>query len=132
MTVMKDSIFATGSRKTASAKVWLAPGKGEVKINNQKAKEYLGRDDLVDVVLMPFKTTGLEGQYNIVCKVIGGGVASQAAAIALGTSRALVAKNEELRKTLKGAGLLKRDPREKERMKYGLAKRRKRFQWTKR
>lgn len=129
---MKDSIFATGSRKTAVAKVWLSSGKGEIKINNQNAKDYLGRDDLVDLVMMPFKSTGLEGQYNAVCKVVGGGLASQAGAIALGMSRALVAKNEELRKTLKSAGLLKRDPRQKERMKYGLAKRRKRFQWTKR
>jgi small subunit ribosomal protein S9 len=129
---MKDSIFAVGSRKTATAKVWLMPGKGEIKINNQKVKEYLRRDDLVDVVMTPFRTTGLEGQYDVVCKVIGGGTSAQAAAIALGMSRALVAKNEELRKTLKSAGLLKRDPREKERMKYGLAKRRKRFQWTKR
>jgi small subunit ribosomal protein S9 len=129
---MKDSIFATGSRKTATAKVWLMPGKGEIKINNQKAEQYLGREDLFALVKTPFTSTGLEGQYDIVCKVVGGGLASQAAAIALGTARALVAKNEELRKTLKSAGLLKRDPREKERMKYGLAKRRKRFQWTKR
>jgi len=129
---MKDSIFATGSRKTATAKVWLITGKGEIKINNQKAKDYLGRDDLVDLVMTPFRSTGLEGQYNAVCKVIGGGLSAQAGAIALGVSKALVAKNEELRKTLKSAGLLKRDPREKERMKYGLAKRRKRFQWTKR
>jgi small subunit ribosomal protein S9 len=129
---MKDSIFATGSRKTAVAKVWLISGKGEIKINNKKAKDYLGRDDLVDLVMTPFKSTGLEGQYNAVCKVIGGGLSAQAGAIALGVSKALVAKNEELRKTLKSAGLLKRDPREKERMKYGLAKRRKRFQWTKR
>jgi small subunit ribosomal protein S9 len=129
---MKDSIFATGSRKTAIAKVWLISGKGDIKINNQKAKDYLGRDDLVDLVTMPLKSTGLEDQYNAVCKVVGGGLASQAGAIALGMSRALVNKNEELRKTLKSAGLLKRDPRQKERMKYGLAKRRKRFQWTKR
>lgn len=129
---MKDSIFAVGSRKTATAKVWLAPGKGELTVNNRKAKEYFGRDDLVDLVMTPFRTTGLEGQYKVVCKVIGGGLAAQAAAITLGMARALVAKNEELRKTLKSAGLLKRDPREKERMKYGLAKRRKRFQWTKR
>lgn len=129
---MKDSIFAIGSRKTATAKVWLVPGKGEIKINNQKAKDYLGRDDLFDLVMSPFKTTGIKGQYDVICKVVGGGISSQAAAIALGTARALVEKNEELRKTLKSAGLLKRDPREKERMKYGLAKRRKRFQWTKR
>lgn len=129
---MKDSIFAVGSRKTATAKVWLLPGKGEIKINNQKAKDYLGRDDLFGLVMAPFNTTGLEGQYNIVAKVAGGGLSAQASAVALGMARALVQKNEELRKTLKSAGLLKRDPREKERMKYGLAKRRKRFQWTKR
>jgi small subunit ribosomal protein S9 len=129
---MKDSIFATGSRKTASAKVWLTPGKGSIKINNQEAKKYLGRDDLFDLVNAPLRTTGLEAQYDVLCKVIGGGLSAQAAAIALGTARALVQKNEELRKALKSAGLLKRDPREKERMKYGLAKRRKRFQWTKR
>lgn len=129
---MKDSIFATGSRKTATAKVWLMPGKGEIKINNQKAKEYLGREDLFEIVMMPFRTTSLEGQYDVVAKVVGGGMSAQAGAIALGMSKALVQKNEELRKSLKGAGLLKRDPRGKERMKYGLAKRRKRFQWTKR
>ena len=129
---MKDSIFATGARKTATAKVWLAPGKGEIKINNQKAKEYLGREDLFALVMMPFTTTKLEGQYDVLAKVVGGGLSSQAGAIALGMAKALVEKNEELRKSLKSAGLLKRDPREKERMKYGLAKRRKRFQWTKR
>jgi small subunit ribosomal protein S9 len=66
------------------------------------------------------------------CQVAGGGLAAQAAAVALGAARALVAQNADLRKTLKSADLLKRDPREKERMKYGLAKRRKRFQWVKR
>jgi small subunit ribosomal protein S9 len=129
---MKDSIFATGSRKTATAKVWLMPGKGEIKINNETAKEYLGREDLFEIVMMPFRTTSLEGQYDVVAKVVGGGMSAQAGAIALGMSKALVQKNEELRKSLKVAGLLKRDPRGKERMKYGLAKRRKRFQWTKR
>jgi small subunit ribosomal protein S9 len=94
--------------------------------------KYLGRADLFELVMSPFRTTGIEGQYDLVCQVVGGGLSAQAAAIALGATRALVRKNEELRKTLKSAGLLKRDPREKERMKYGLAKRRKRFQWTKR
>ncbi|MCX8014620.1 MAG: 30S ribosomal protein S9 [candidate division WOR-3 bacterium] len=129
---MKNSIFAVGSRKTATAKVWLTEGKGEIKINNKDPKQYLGRDDLVEIVMMPFKTTGLQGQFDAVCKVSGGGLSAQASAVALGLARALVMKNEELRKTLKSAGLLKREPREKERMKYGLAKRRKRFQWTKR
>lgn len=127
-----NRIFATGSRKTASARIWLGPGKGEVTINEQPFETYLGRADLVDVVNAPFKVTGLAGQYDVSCLVHGGGVASQAGAIALGISRALVMTDPELRKTLKSADLLKRDPREKERMKYGLAKRRKRFQWTKR
>ena len=72
------------------------------------------------------------GQYDLVCQVAGGGLSAQAGAIALGTARLLVRIDSNLRKTLKSAELLKRDPREKERMKYGLAKRRKRFQWTKR
>jgi len=129
---MEKRIFATGSRKTASAKVWVAAGKGDIKINEREALSYLGRQDLVDLVNSPFQVTGLTGQYDAQCLVAGGGNASQAAAIALGISRALVASNPDLRKPLKSAELLKRDPREKERMKYGLAKRRKRFQWTKR
>jgi len=129
---MENKYFAVGSRKTASAQVWLTPGKGEIKINNCSAKDYLGRVDLLETVLAPFKITNTLGQFDLVCKVAGGGVSAQAAAIALGTARALVSLNSNLRKTLKSAELLKRDPREKERMKYGLAKRRKRFQWTKR
>jgi len=129
---MVNTIFATGSRKTAVAKVWLFPGKGEIKINNRNAPDYLGRQDLMNVVLAPFKITNTLGQYDLVCQVSGGGISAQAAAIALGTARALIQVNGNLRKTLKSAELLKRDPREKERMKYGLAKRRKRFQWTKR
>jgi small subunit ribosomal protein S9 len=129
---MENRIFATGSRKTATAKIWLTPGKGEILINNRKALDYLGRPDLMDLVLSPFKTTGTLGQYDLMCQVAGGGTSAQAGAIALGTARALVSIDSNLRKTLKSAELLKRDPREKERMKYGLAKRRKRFQWTKR
>ena len=129
---METRIFATGSRKTASAQVWLAPGTGEIKINRKTAALYLGRGDLIDMVTAPFRVTGLAGQYDTTCMVRGGGTASQAGAIALGISRALAAANPDLRKPLRSAELLKRDPREKERMKYGLAKRRKRFQWTKR
>lgn len=129
---MENRVFATGSRKTASAKVWLAPGNGELTVNDRPAAVYLRRQDLLDVVQAPFKITGLGGRYDVSCAVRGGGVSAQAGAIALGISRALVTADPELRKTLKNAALLKRDPREKERMKYGLAKRRKRFQWTKR
>jgi len=129
---MDKRLFATGSRKTASAKVWLNPGKGDMVVNDKPVGDYIGRRDLLDVVAAPFRVTGLTGQYDVACVVSGGGPASQAAAIALGVSRALVQADPELRKALKSAALLKRDPREKERMKYGLAKRRKRFQWTKR
>lgn len=129
---MQTNLFAVGSRKTATAKVWLALGNGEIKINNRAAKDYLGRDDLLKLINLPFKVLGIENQYNVVAKVRGGGLSAQAGAIALGIARALVLSNEEFRKPLKDAGLLKRDPREKERMKYGLAKRRKSFQWTKR
>ncbi len=129
---MENKLFAVGSRKSATARVYLSPGKGDITINRRKAVDYLGRSDLMDVVLSPFKTTGSMGQYDLICFVAGGGLSAQARAIALGTARALVRLDSNLRKTLKSAELLKRDPREKERMKYGLAKRRKRFQWTKR
>lgn len=129
---MDKKVFATGSRKTASARVWLTPGGGDFVVNERPASVYLRRPDLLDVVNEPFKVAGLSGQYSVVSQVRGGGVSAQAGAIALGIARALVALNPDLRKTLKGAALMKRDPREKERMKYGLAKRRKRFQWTKR
>jgi small subunit ribosomal protein S9 len=129
---MENKQFATGSRKTATAKVWLVTGGTDITVNGRTFEEYFGRPDLVSTALSPLKTTGTAGQYGLTCQVVGGGLAAQAAAIALGASRALVAVNAELRKTLKSADLLKRDPREKERMKYGLAKRRKRFQWVKR
>lgn len=129
---MKESRFATGSRKTATAKVWLYPGKGEIRINRRPAQEYLGRQDLFEVILAPFKTTGTQGQFDVLSEVKGGGISAQAYALTLGISRALIDYNGDFRKPLKSAELLKRDPRMKERMKYGLAKRRKRFQWTKR
>ncbi len=130
---MRESFFAIGSRKSATAKVWLMPqGKGEIKINNRDGRTYLTRDDLYEYVLMPFKVTGTIGQFDVICSCRGGGLSAQTGAIVLGIARALVAYDPEMRKTLKSAELLKRDPREKERCKYGLAKRRKSFQWTKR
>ncbi len=129
---MNNRLFATGSRKTATAKVWLVPGGSENTVNGRPLESYFGRTDLISVALAPLKTTATVGQYGLLCEVAGGGLSAQAAAVSLGIARALVAQNAELRKTLKSAELLKRDPREKERMKYGLAKRRKRFQWVKR
>lgn len=122
----------SGSRKRAVAKVKVQPGKGSVKINGKDPLQYFCRQDLVDLINLPLITAGVKGTFDIYARVSGGGIAGQAGAISLGIARALVNFNPELRPTLKSAGLLKRDPREKERMKYGLAKRRKRFQFSKR
>uniref|UniRef100_A0A7C4CA99 30S ribosomal protein S9 n=1 Tax=candidate division WOR-3 bacterium TaxID=2052148 RepID=A0A7C4CA99_UNCW3 len=127
-----NTLTATGTRKTAVAKVWLVPGTTESTVNGRPLHEYFGRADLVGTAIAPLKTTSTEGQFGLRCRVAGGGLAAQAAAVALGAARALCRHDSELRPPLKSSGLLKRDPREKERMKYGLAKRRKRFQWTKR
>lgn len=129
---MDRTYSATGSRKTATAKVWLIPGTSEMIVNDRSLEKYFGREDLIRTATAPFRATGLTGTFGLKCTVGGGGLSAQAAAVSLGAARALVAHNAELRKALKAANLLKRDPRERERMKYGLAKRRKRFQWTKR
>ncbi len=126
-----ESIF-TGSRKRSVAKIRLSPGKGIIKINGKDPIKYFCRQDLVDLVNLPLITAGVKGSVDIYAKVSGGGVSGQAGAVSLGIAKALINFNPELRPTLKSAGLLKRDPREKERMKYGLAKRRKRFQFSKR
>lgn len=121
-----------GTRKRAVAKVLLKPGSGHIKINGKEAIKYFCRQDLVDLIKLPLITAGVQGNFDINAKVEGGGISGQAGALSLGIARALVNFNPELRPTLKSAGLLRRDPREKERMKYGLAKRRKRFQFSKR
>jgi small subunit ribosomal protein S9 len=129
---MNQVYFATGSRKTAVAKVRLIPGTAESTVNGKPFETYFGRSDLVQMALAPLEITGTRATFGIKCTVAGGGLAAQAGAVALGAARALLTYNPDLRAQLKAAALLKRDPREKERMKYGLAKRRKRFQWTKR
>ncbi len=122
----------TGSRKRARAMVELTAGSGIIKINNFEPIKYFGRKDLVDLVMLPLTTAGVMGSVDIKAKLRGGGISGQAGALSHGIAKALIKYNPELRPTLKSAGLLKRDPREKERMKYGLAKRRKRFQFSKR
>lgn len=129
---MSARFSATGSRKSAVAKVWLVEGTGKLLINGRPANEYFRRPDLTESILVPLRVTQTLGQFDLRSRVAGGGVSAQAAAVSLGVARALVSFNPELRRPLKSALLLRRDPREKERMKYGLAKRRKRFQWTKR
>jgi small subunit ribosomal protein S9 len=121
-----------GSRKTATAKIFLTSGSGVIKVNSRDPLQYFGRQDLVDLVNLPLITAGVMGNVDIKAKISGGGISGQAGALSQCIARALVKHNPELRPTLKSAGLLKRDPRKKERCKYGLAKRRKRFQFSKR
>jgi len=123
---------SSGSRKTATAQIILSSGSGVIRVNNRDPLQYFGRQDLVDLINLPLITAGVKGNFDIKARIAGGGISGQAGALCHGIARALVKFNPELRPTLKSAGLLKRDPREKERCKYGLAKRRKRFQFSKR
>ncbi len=124
--------YATGRRKTASARVWLMPGTGKITINGREASEYLRRLALERLVQQPLRLLGLEGQYDVKATVRGGGISGQAGAIRHGIARALLQVNPEFRLTLKQAGLLTRDAREKERKKYGRHGARRGFQFVKR
>ncbi len=130
-----DSAYipAVGRRKTAVARVRLFPeGTGGILINGKEAKKYFNRDTLVARAQQPLAATGLAERFTITVKVIGGGVSGQAGAVSHGIARALVKIDESLRPTLRQSGLLTRDPRMKERKKYGLKRARKAPQYTKR
>jgi len=127
-----SNFYATGRRKTSTARVWLSPGEGKRTVNGRPLKEYFPRTALHLVIEEPFGAIPGESNFDVVATVRGGGLTGQAGAIRLGISRALVEYDEALRKPLRGAGLLTRDPREKERKKYGLAGARKRYQFSKR
>ncbi|MBN2379098.1 30S ribosomal protein S9 [candidate division WOR-3 bacterium] len=131
-TKVKAPEHAVGTRKRATAKVWLKPGEGKFKINGKQIEEYLKRMDLVLVAKRPLEINKIADKFDVNVQVRGGGLSAQASAVSLGIARGLSKLDPDLHKTLKDEGLLTRDPREKERMKYGLAKRRKSFQWTKR
>jgi small subunit ribosomal protein S9 len=124
--------YATGRRKSAVARVRLVPGDGALMINGHPPSEYFGRRDLETVVTQPLRITDTVDRYAGSVKVIGGGVAGPAGAVCHGIARALIVADPELRGALKKAGLLSRDPREKERKKYGLKRARKAPQYTKR
>lgn len=124
--------YATGRRKTASARVWLMPGTGKITINGREASEYLRRLALERLVQQPLRLLGLEGQYDVKATVRSGGISGQAGAVRHGIARALLQVNPEYRLTLKQAGLLTRDAREKERKKYGRHGARRGFQFVKR
>jgi small subunit ribosomal protein S9 len=124
--------YATGRRKTSSARVYLSSGNGDITVNDRKLDVYFGRKVAQMLVMQPIEMTELEGKLDINIKVKGGGSFGQAGAIRHGISRALIAYDEELRPQLKKAGLLTRDPRKVERKKPGLVKARKSKQFSKR
>ena len=123
----------TGRRKTAIARVRLLPGEGEIVVNGRSLEDHFGNAVNEAEVRMPFRVTGTEGRFNVMIKVEGGGVTGQAGAIRHGIARALLEIDPEGHRTpLRQAGLLTRDPRMKERKKYGLKRARKAPQYTKR
>ncbi len=123
----------TGRRKTAIARVRLLPGEGEIIVNGRSMEEHFGNAVSEADVRMPFRVTGTEGRFNVMIKVEGGGVTGQAGAIRHGIARALLEVDEDAnRLPLRQAGFLTRDPRMKERKKYGLKRARKAPQYTKR
>ena len=123
---------ATGRRKSSVARVRLVPGEGKVIINGREMNDYFGLETLKLIVNQPLELTETKDKYDILVNVIGGGISGQAGAIRHGISRALCKVDEECRPALKKAGLMTRDPREKERRKYGLKKARKASQYSKR
>ncbi|MCI9016006.1 MAG: 30S ribosomal protein S9 [Clostridia bacterium] len=128
----KIMFYGTGRRKSSIARVRLVEGTGNITINGKNIDEYLGLETLKVIVRQPLTVTNTLSKYDVICKVVGGGYTGQAGAIRHGISRALLEANEEYRPVLKSSGFLTRDPRMKERKKYGLKKARKAPQFSKR
>ena len=124
--------YATGRRKTAIARTWMKPGSGEIVINNRPVEDYFPIEATREEMIQPFKLTNTFGSYDVRATVVGGGIAGQAGAVRHGITRALVSVNPDFRLALKKAGFIKRDPRVKERKKYGQKGARARFQFSKR
>jgi len=124
--------YATGRRKDAVARVWLKPGNGTITVNGRDQTVYFARPTLRLVINQPFDVAERQGQYDVVCTVIGGGLSGQAGAVKHGISQALTRYEPALRSAVKQAGFLTRDPRVVERKKYGRAKARRSFQFSKR
>lgn len=128
----KSVFYGTGRRKTSVAKVRIVPGQGKIVVNDKEVGDYFGRKVLVLVVRQPLELTAIGDKYDIIASVRGGGTSGQAGAVRHGISRALLKVDTEFRIPLKRAGFLTRDPRVKERRKYGLKKARKAPQFSKR
>jgi small subunit ribosomal protein S9 len=127
-----DRIHTVGKRKTAVARIWMKPGQGRIIINRKPMDEFISRESDRMIVKQPLQLTDTLGKYDVTVNVRGGGISGQAGAIRHGISRALVVVNPEFRIPLKKAEFLTRDPRMKERKKYGQPGARKRFQYSKR
>ena len=127
-----STFYGTGRRKSSVARVYITPGTGKVTINKKDMDDYFGLETLKIIVRQPLEATNTADKYDVICKVQGGGFTGQAGAIRHGISRALLQANGEYRPTLKTSGFLTRDPRMKERKKYGLKKARRAPQFSKR
>jgi small subunit ribosomal protein S9 len=124
--------YGTGRRKTSTARVYLRPGAGEITVNRRPFDSYFPNEALQMIIRQPLRMTDTLGKFDILITVDGGGTAGQAGAVRHGITRALMEYNADLRPSLKKAGLVTRDPRQKERKKYGQKGARKRFQFSKR
>lgn len=124
--------YATGKRKDATARVWIKPGSGKVTVNGKEMDKYFARPVLQMILRQPFTVAGVEGEFDVMATVVGGGLSGQAGAVKHGISKALQLYEPSLRPALKAAGFLTRDSRVVERKKYGRAKARRSFQFSKR
>ena len=128
---MAAQYYGTGRRKSSVARVRLVPGTGKITVNKRNLNDYFGRQTLELIIKQPLELTGTTEQYDVIANVAGGGASGQAGAIRHGISRALLEVDADMRSDLKKAGFLTRDPRMKERKKYGLKKARKASQFSK-
>ena len=124
--------YATGKRKNAIARTWIKPGNGDISINGRPLEDYFRVYTAKTIMTQPLAVTNTQGKFDIKVKVLGGGIIGQAGAIRHGITRALIEFDGDLRPALKKAGFVRRDPREKERKKYGQKGARARFQFSKR
>ncbi len=129
---MAQRYYATGKRKSSVARVWMQEGSGQIIVNNRPADEYFVTESSRTAILQPFEITGTVGKFDVMVNVKGGGMSGQAGAIRHGITKALMVYDETLRTPLKKAGFVTRDPRVKERKKYGQRGARARFQFSKR
>jgi small subunit ribosomal protein S9 len=132
MAAVLDRSYGTGRRKTSVARVWMRPGSGRIVVNRRAFEDYFPRETLRMIIAQPLAVTNTAGQFDVLASVQGGGPTGQAGAVRHGIARALVAFDQNLRQVLKKAGLLTRDPRMRERKKYGQPGARQKFQYSKR